>query len=251
MSVEFYRESPGKFDSRTLSRWTGSIQDLCHRAIEDVHIYIYIYMYICTHISYIYIYTHYVYIYIYIHINRWTGRSSGGDSRVRMLEWRRTPSTDYYHYYHNYYYHYYLVVVVVVVVVVVLIDMFNCMLTSTSPDTRSMFRKFAKLPYSTHLWNGLGAVFDFLAGSEGKRIWVHTVHAHDAWRFAELREHPAAPTMPRLRWGGLGIHPRRARAPESVGIHQRGVQICMNVWMYMYVCIYIYIYIYIHKYIHT
>ena len=25
MSVEFYRESPGKFDSRTLSRWTGRI----------------------------------------------------------------------------------------------------------------------------------------------------------------------------------------------------------------------------------
>ena len=51
MSVELYRESPGKFASRTpsretLSRWTGCI-----------HIYIYIYIHTHT----------YVYIYIYIH----------------------------------------------------------------------------------------------------------------------------------------------------------------------------------------
>ena len=34
MSIEFYRESPGKFDSRTLnrktlSRWTGRSQCIC------------------------------------------------------------------------------------------------------------------------------------------------------------------------------------------------------------------------------
>ena len=37
MSVESYRESPGKFDSRTLSRktpsrWTGRILEDCQRA---------------------------------------------------------------------------------------------------------------------------------------------------------------------------------------------------------------------------
>ena len=66
MSVEFYRGSPGKFDSRTLSRetlsrWTGRIH-------------IYIYICVCIHLS-IYLslslslsisLSLYIYIYIYI-----------------------------------------------------------------------------------------------------------------------------------------------------------------------------------------
>ena len=41
MSVEFYRESPGKFDSRTLSRkslnrWTGRIVSMCMMSITSI-----------------------------------------------------------------------------------------------------------------------------------------------------------------------------------------------------------------------
>ena len=75
MSVEFYREPPGKFDSRTLNRttlnrWTG--RDNKHVNASDNHtvdnnanicITIYIYIYIYTHI-YTYIHMH-IYIYIY------------------------------------------------------------------------------------------------------------------------------------------------------------------------------------------
>ena len=69
MSVEFYRESPGKFDSRTLnrttlSRWTGrnarageafalGEAPLWTRTYGVVWIYIYIYIY--THIIHYYI----------------------------------------------------------------------------------------------------------------------------------------------------------------------------------------------------
>ena len=40
MSVEFYRGSPGKFDSRTLSRetlsrWTGRIVSLCYNIVYN------------------------------------------------------------------------------------------------------------------------------------------------------------------------------------------------------------------------
>ena len=57
MSIEFYRGSPGKFDSRTLrretlSRWTGRKAEFDATVISQTkHIYIYIYIHI-----YIYIY---------------------------------------------------------------------------------------------------------------------------------------------------------------------------------------------------
>ena len=69
MSVWFYWESPGKFDSRTLSRetlsrWTGctSCDNLLISGAEYIYIYMHLYIYI-----YIYIHT-YTYIYIYIHM---------------------------------------------------------------------------------------------------------------------------------------------------------------------------------------
>ena len=101
ISVEFYRSSPGKFDSRTpsrktLSRWTGrsltgspyfrsetwSCRPACRSAARDEtatrYIYIYIYIYVCVYMyMYIYIYILYytilyynmiVYIYIYYNI---------------------------------------------------------------------------------------------------------------------------------------------------------------------------------------
>ena len=76
MSVEFHRESPGKFDSRTLNRttlnrWTGRRLLTClpdHPMSPSI--YIYIYMYIHTYI-YAYVYLSiimYVHICIYIYI---------------------------------------------------------------------------------------------------------------------------------------------------------------------------------------
>ena len=74
MSVSFYGESPGKFDSRTLSRktlssWTGRtmlynvilhndivrIYDICMYVCVYIYIYIYIYVYLHTH-TYIHTY---------------------------------------------------------------------------------------------------------------------------------------------------------------------------------------------------
>ena len=51
MSVEFYRESPGKFASRTLSRetlsrWTGRIITIIISTYIYIYIYIHIYIYI-------------------------------------------------------------------------------------------------------------------------------------------------------------------------------------------------------------
>ena len=73
MSVQFYRESPGKFDSRTLSReilsrWTGRNKQQTPRHAEDGgaragsagpdepqgYIYIYIYIYISISITTLY-----------------------------------------------------------------------------------------------------------------------------------------------------------------------------------------------------
>ena len=103
MSVEFYRESPGMFDSRTLSRetlsrWTGRVSKrlsrrcmpnarskdsrMCHVIVlascclsvfrivnvmlQDMMVIVrVIYIYI-----YIYIYTHTMYVYIYIYRER-------------------------------------------------------------------------------------------------------------------------------------------------------------------------------------
>ena len=91
MSLEFYRESPGKFDSRTLNRttlnrWTGRthtiIDAICRsaagapsrRATASVYlslslslsVYIYIYIYIYMYIIYIYIcYSVVVYLMLY------------------------------------------------------------------------------------------------------------------------------------------------------------------------------------------
>ena len=61
MSVEFYRESPGMFDSRTLNRttlnrWTGRKKSLaascpshadCHNACARKALHIYVCMYVC------------------------------------------------------------------------------------------------------------------------------------------------------------------------------------------------------------
>ena len=71
MPVEFYRESPGKFDSRTLNRttlnrWTGRSRawerHIVRHIVDSVYIgmsmYTDIYIYICV----------YMYIYIYIYI---------------------------------------------------------------------------------------------------------------------------------------------------------------------------------------
>ena len=93
MSVELYRESAGKFDSRTLSRktlsrWTGRMIP-CMRARALVRVYMHIctcvcvcicmcmYVYLCVSYvcvcMYIYIYicvslSLYIYIYIYIYV---------------------------------------------------------------------------------------------------------------------------------------------------------------------------------------
>ena len=89
MPVECYRESPGKFDSRTLNRktrnrWTGrnlgpvacrdsAVASLAResgigldanrRMVAVIHMYTYIYIYMCLYVLYVYIY-----IYIYIHM---------------------------------------------------------------------------------------------------------------------------------------------------------------------------------------
>ena len=77
MSVEFYRESTGKFDSRplsreTLSRWTGRMIYIMLASIAIVNSYVCIYIYMHAYI-YIYIHIHtslslsiHIYIYIYI-----------------------------------------------------------------------------------------------------------------------------------------------------------------------------------------
>ena len=65
MSVESYRESPGKFDSRTfdrktLTRWTG-------RVCRYMYIYIYIYSpIILYYIILYYIILDYIMLYVYI-----------------------------------------------------------------------------------------------------------------------------------------------------------------------------------------
>ena len=75
MSVLCYRESPGKFDSRTLSRetlsrWTGrnyyfDLPDggvLVQGARREAVLYIYIYIYACVYIHI------YIYIYVYAYV---------------------------------------------------------------------------------------------------------------------------------------------------------------------------------------
>ena len=89
MSVEFDRESPGKFDSRTLSRttlsrWTGRSATRGRSALpserplasrrpstgENRHgIYIYIYIYVHVSLSL----SIYIYIYIYICMHAYMG----------------------------------------------------------------------------------------------------------------------------------------------------------------------------------
>ena len=81
MSVDFYRESPGKFDSRTLngktlSRWTGRIlkeNTFAYTETRDqalalphplIHTHAYIYTYVYVYI-YIYIYYKYIFIHTY------------------------------------------------------------------------------------------------------------------------------------------------------------------------------------------
>ena len=72
-SVEFQREPPGKFDSRTLnretlSRWTGRTGDGVQLRGPCAHPHT-APVWASGHIIYIYIYTHtYVYIYIYIYV---------------------------------------------------------------------------------------------------------------------------------------------------------------------------------------
>ena len=90
MCVYLYRESPGKFDSRTLnrkslSRWTGRIRvkstarrgavcggltqgALCNNSSTTRFYYICIYIYIYM---FIYTYTYLIHIYIYIYIYIW------------------------------------------------------------------------------------------------------------------------------------------------------------------------------------
>ena len=63
MSVEFYRGSPGKFDSRTLSRellvgGPGVVGDFLVKS-PYISIYLSIYIYIYIHIFFIYIHTAY------------------------------------------------------------------------------------------------------------------------------------------------------------------------------------------------
>ena len=95
MSVEFYRESPGKFDSRTLNRktlnrWTGrtsrrrcvrahpTLKRGYHGVFDNSGIYIHTY-------TYIYIY---IYIYLFIYIGRRLSSSGtmSGISRLRFVD---------------------------------------------------------------------------------------------------------------------------------------------------------------------
>ena len=92
MSVELYRESPGKFDSRTLSRetlsrWTGHVYVYIYIYMyryRERDIPIYIYIYICD--IYIYIYM-YMYIYIYIYY-----RSAAAGPRLHRAARERGPA---------------------------------------------------------------------------------------------------------------------------------------------------------------
>ena len=104
MSVEFYRGSPRKFDSRTLSRkvvsrWTGRKLSI-HTCVYTMHIWgtrllrprarsgdgMYIYIYI-----YIYAYTHNIYIYIIIYIYIQTN-SGVRPEFVLIFEGRTSPA---------------------------------------------------------------------------------------------------------------------------------------------------------------
>ena len=99
MSVDFYRDSPGKFDSRTLNRktldrCTGRIRN-CEASLDgrlrrhhagtrspkpEAYIHTHIYTYL--HILYIYIYIH-TYICICTHMQRPPGPSSSRSGRPR------------------------------------------------------------------------------------------------------------------------------------------------------------------------
>ena len=111
MSVEFYRESPGKFDSRTLNRktldrWTGrttndntclTLDVLFVEIIVGEIVLYYIYIYIYTHTIYICVCMSvcmcihiYIYIYIYTQLNN---NHDNDNSRRRKGATIRAPDS--------------------------------------------------------------------------------------------------------------------------------------------------------------
>ena len=82
ISVESDRESPGKFDSRTLNRetlnrWTGRTYTYTCMSMSMINIHVYnLYVHMCVYAYNTYMCI-YVYIYIYIYIHRFTYTRSG------------------------------------------------------------------------------------------------------------------------------------------------------------------------------
>ena len=108
MSVEFYRESPRKFDSRTLNmttlnRWTGRTsnvrQVMCLSLYLSLSLSLYIHIYTCVYMYvYMYIYIYIcmymcmcVYIYIYIQSHR---RHNGPARAAGSLFPRQAPRSN-------------------------------------------------------------------------------------------------------------------------------------------------------------